>query len=256
MEYAYESDGVTAEDAYWAHNIEGVVLKKGVCEAYAKTYDYFCELMGIECITVTGMGGEGSNMGGHAWNIVKIDGEWYNVDATWEDAYEQPIRNWIGVPNTEFTTTHIAHTPTTHGNTWLYGLPTLSENRLMPVAVSENGGENTYYPNLDTAFSAMQNAESEYKVDLCPQTTAGIGEGVEINPYAVTFTTETLPQTAKLTLTGKYVSLTDKTVVTAQNAITINSPVTVEYATLKYPIGSSGVSSITKGKNGDKEYVF
>ena len=102
----------------------------------------------------------------------------------------------------------------------------------------------------------MQNADSEYRVNLCPQTTAGIGEGVEIHPYAVTFTTKTLPQTAKLTLTGKYVSLTNKTVITAKNTITVNSPVTVEYATFQYPIGSSGSGNITKGKSGDKEYVF
>ena len=42
MSYAYESDGVTAEDACWAHNVEGLTKQSGVCESYAKVYDYFC----------------------------------------------------------------------------------------------------------------------------------------------------------------------------------------------------------------------
>ena len=36
--------------------------------------------------------GEGNGVGGwgcHAWNKIKLDGEWYHVDVTWED----PIMN-------------------------------------------------------------------------------------------------------------------------------------------------------------------
>ena len=256
LDYAYESDGVTAEDAYWAHNIEGLTLQKGVCETYAKAYAYLCGLMDVHCLTVTGVAGQNSQMGGHAWNVVEIDGVWYTVDTTWEDAYENPQKEWIGVPATEFATTHIPNTPTTHGNTWLYGLPTLSENKLMPVSVRENNGAPVYYPNLDTAFAAMQNASSTYVVDLCPETAAALGEGVSQYPYEVTFTTKTLPQTAGLTLNGKYVSTTTKTIVTAKNSITVSSAVTVTNATIRYPFGSSGLSNILTGQKGSKEYYI
>jgi len=41
------------------------------------------DMLGIECLTVNGIytatGEE------HAWNMVRIDGEWYCVDTTWDD---------------------------------------------------------------------------------------------------------------------------------------------------------------------------
>ena len=52
-----------------------------VCEGYAKAFDLLCYLSGIECLCINGTG----NGGGHGWNKVKIDGEWYNVDVTWDD---------------------------------------------------------------------------------------------------------------------------------------------------------------------------
>ncbi len=62
------------------------------CEGYAFTFDYLCKLAGIDCYTVTGTNLEGES---HAWNIVKLDGEWYHVDCTWDDPILDP-------PDTEF----------------------------------------------------------------------------------------------------------------------------------------------------------
>lgn len=56
-----------------------LVNKVGVCQSYAYTYDYLCELVDVECITVTG------DMMGylpHAWNKVKIGNEWFTTDVT------------------------------------------------------------------------------------------------------------------------------------------------------------------------------
>ena len=39
--------------------------------------------LGIDCRLITGLG----NGGGHAWNIVKLDGKYYNVDATWDASW-------------------------------------------------------------------------------------------------------------------------------------------------------------------------
>ena len=54
--------------------------KYAVCAGYAKAFKLLCELSGLECDYVTGTAG-----GPHAWNQVKIDGKWYNVDVTWGD---------------------------------------------------------------------------------------------------------------------------------------------------------------------------
>ncbi len=54
--------------------------KYAVCAGYAKAFKLLCELAGLECDYVSGTAG-----GPHAWNQVKVDGKWYNVDVTWGD---------------------------------------------------------------------------------------------------------------------------------------------------------------------------
>ena len=54
---------------------------RGVCDGYSKAFDLLCYLSGIDCVRINGVG----NGGGHAWNKVKINGQWYNVDVTWDD---------------------------------------------------------------------------------------------------------------------------------------------------------------------------
>lgn len=58
-------------------------LKYGtaVCAGYAKAYMALLEVSGLECVYVTG----GTTQGRHGWNLVRIDGEWYHVDTTWDD---------------------------------------------------------------------------------------------------------------------------------------------------------------------------
>lgn len=58
----------------------GVLVKNtGVCQEYATAFKLLLNRLGMECIVVSS---EGMN---HAWNIVKIDGDYYHVDVTWDD---------------------------------------------------------------------------------------------------------------------------------------------------------------------------
>ncbi len=53
----------------------------GVCDSMAKAYSLMCNIEGIPCLRIVGTAkGEG-----HAWNKIKIAGNWYNVDCTWGD---------------------------------------------------------------------------------------------------------------------------------------------------------------------------
>ena len=72
-----------------AHNAYGALCeKKAVCEGYAESLQYLLQRAGIQSIEVFGYGitnpetKEGEN---HAWNIVRIDGEYYLTDLTWDD---------------------------------------------------------------------------------------------------------------------------------------------------------------------------
>ena len=72
-----------------AHNAYGALIEgKAVCEGYAESFQYLLQRVGIQSIEVFGYGitkpeiGAGEN---HAWNIVRIDGQYYLTDLTWDD---------------------------------------------------------------------------------------------------------------------------------------------------------------------------
>lgn len=66
-----------AEDAFNAYGI--IVNKTGVCQSYALSYKLLCHLGGIEAKVITGYLNDTLP---HAWNAVKLDGEWYQTDCT------------------------------------------------------------------------------------------------------------------------------------------------------------------------------
>ena len=69
-----------------SHSIIGAFLySKCVCEGYAKAYKYLADLIKMRCIVVTGKGihPDGTE-GGHAWNIIKLNDDFYHVDVTFD----------------------------------------------------------------------------------------------------------------------------------------------------------------------------
>ena len=79
--YTYVIDNTQYQASDDDQSIAGVFWKKeAVCAGYAGAVQDLLERIGVPCIYV-----DGSTQGsteGHAWNIVKLDGEYYYVDAT------------------------------------------------------------------------------------------------------------------------------------------------------------------------------
>lgn len=59
-----------------------LVNHRTVCAGYARSFQYLMNQLGITTYYVVGTS-EGQD---HAWNIVMLDGNYYNVDVTWDDA--------------------------------------------------------------------------------------------------------------------------------------------------------------------------
>ncbi len=71
-----------AEDGWEEFTVYGTLINgSAVCEGYSHTMELLLNKVGIECYYVNGYG-ENSP---HMWNIVNIDGNWYHLDATWDD---------------------------------------------------------------------------------------------------------------------------------------------------------------------------
>lgn len=70
-------------DAPYSHEMPGVILYGiGVCEGVAKAFKYLCDKVGIRSGIVVG-NAKGESVV-HAWNQVCVDGDWYNVDVTFD----------------------------------------------------------------------------------------------------------------------------------------------------------------------------
>lgn len=69
---------VTNEYSYTIGSaFNALYVNKSACNGYAFSFYAIMEELGIPATVEYG--------GSHAWNLVELDGEWYNVDCTWDD---------------------------------------------------------------------------------------------------------------------------------------------------------------------------
>jgi len=100
----YIADPDRGQSAYSA-----LVEKKTVCAGYSGAFQYLMKELGIPCYYCPGTASGGS----HAWNIILIDGEAYNVDLTWDDPQRigestGPHRyyNYFNLTDSQISVTH------------------------------------------------------------------------------------------------------------------------------------------------------
>ena len=83
MDYAHTAYGALVENSRGIDNY-------AVCDGYSLAYEYLLQQAGIDATVIIGVAGNvGGESGGHAWNAICLEGEWYEVDSTWDDAGTQ-----------------------------------------------------------------------------------------------------------------------------------------------------------------------
>ena len=88
--YDWVIEQVEYDESYTYYTADAAILDgRGVCNSYAKAYTLIACQAGLRASRVTGLirdeNGEPDENGGHAWNVVSVDGKWYKLDATWDD---------------------------------------------------------------------------------------------------------------------------------------------------------------------------
>ncbi|MBP3379975.1 MAG: hypothetical protein J6K77_03830 [Ruminococcus sp.] len=84
----YDYAAIKAHKRGLVHSAYGCLVEgDAVCEGYAEAFTYIMNAIGIESGVCTG-----SN---HAWNYVKVDGDYYWLDATWDDDGKEPKHDYF-----------------------------------------------------------------------------------------------------------------------------------------------------------------
>ena len=70
-----------------AYNADGALCyKSAVCQGYAEAFQLLCAKAGVQAYMMYGESGNSvDGWDSHAWNVVRINGEWYQIDCTWDD---------------------------------------------------------------------------------------------------------------------------------------------------------------------------
>lgn len=80
----------------------------GICSGYTSTFQLLMDAIGIECVSVSGEALDEE----HAWNMVRLDSEWYHVDCTWDDFVpdfeaRMPFHMYLLVDDSTMEVSHI-----------------------------------------------------------------------------------------------------------------------------------------------------
>lgn len=144
------------------HTPYGVLTNKSaVCVGYATTFGMFMEMLNIPCEIVH------DEELSHSWNRVQLEGEWYNVDCTFDAGLESERYKNFNVCDSVFSQSHSwnteeypAATATKYSYAVLQAKP-LSDKKLLPSLMKKamkKGHSRIYYkvPN-DISTEWLQN---------------------------------------------------------------------------------------------------
>lgn len=75
------------EDEFIYSSSYGAIINgEAACEGYSKAAKMLFDLAGLESAVIVGESDGGDGAGPHMWNVVSVDGEYYHLDCTWDDA--------------------------------------------------------------------------------------------------------------------------------------------------------------------------
>ncbi len=151
----YNTNASMNQSAYSA-----LVNKQTVCAGYARAFQYIMIELGIPTYYISGYSNQD-----HAWNIVKLDNDYYNVDLTWNDA-NQNHHQFFNLTDDEFKKTHTRSNlsnklPTCNSTKYKYVQTTNNEVPTTNTTPSNNNTNNNWNSNINTNSNTTPNIVNE-----------------------------------------------------------------------------------------------
>lgn len=90
----YDTAAAKDPSLWQSYTIYGLLINgKAVCEGYARTMQLLLSYADMECRLMNGEAGGTV----HMWNLVRVDGNWYHLDPTWNDETDVPRYDYFNV---------------------------------------------------------------------------------------------------------------------------------------------------------------
>lgn len=117
---SFDQDAAKDTSKWKPYTVYGALVEgRAVCEGYSRAIQLLLSCAGMQCRLVDGYG-EGQM---HMWNLVRVDGDWYHLDATWNDGDSMVRYNYFNVTDNVIRLDHEIYTedlPACGADRWNY----------------------------------------------------------------------------------------------------------------------------------------
>ena len=213
----------------WSSAESALTRKLGTCQAYESAYAKLLTAAGIENSETR------DTDDGHTWNAMKLDGQWYQTDCTWDDSsnnwysFDQR-RLYFGLTDELMAIAHPGHSKIYTTDDYKTRSTSLADNYFVRTGDAEKWAKaysDRIQKNLDAgktefeitadnssyppSISGIQNGITAYAINQLTWTTdkAAVTLNATGNAKSFTFTAEYASESPAVSLYGRSITLKD-----------------------------------------------
>ena len=141
-----------------------LVNRTAVCQGYANLFYRLALALGVDSRIISGTGITNAGSGPHAWNIVKLEGSYYDADATWDATWKQAglEYEWFLKNEGDFSADHVRNEAfTTAAFRAAYPMAETDYTPTEEVLTSGKCGENLFWTYEDGILTISGEGEMD-----------------------------------------------------------------------------------------------
>lgn len=213
----------------WSSAESALTRELGTCQAYESAYAKLLTAAGIENSETR------DTYDGHTWNAMKLDGQWYQTDCTWDDSSDNwysfdQRRLYFGLTDELMAIAHPGHSKIYTTEKYKTRSTSLADNYFVRAGDAEKwakaysdriqknldagktefeiAADNSSYP---PSISGIQNGITAYAINQLTWTTdkAAVTLNAIGNAKSFTFTAEYASESPEVSLYGRSITLKD-----------------------------------------------